>query len=80
VAPVYVQIILVRGKDERYNVASEAFAIQFLAIVIAPWLPTVRGPCATPVPVRFLLFLSLSILPSGALAADWQQPTPDELR
>jgi transglutaminase-like putative cysteine protease len=28
----------------------------------------------------FLLFLSLSILPSAALAADWQQPTPDELK
>ena len=27
-----------------------------------------------------LLFLSLSILPSTALAADWQQPTPDELK
>ena len=27
-----------------------------------------------------LLFLSLSILPSAALAADWQQPTPDELK
>jgi transglutaminase-like putative cysteine protease len=27
-----------------------------------------------------LLFLSLFILPSAALAADWQQPTPDELK
>jgi transglutaminase-like putative cysteine protease len=27
-----------------------------------------------------LLFLSLSILPTAALAADWQQPTPDELK
>src|ERR1700679_769613 len=26
------------------------------------------------------LFLSLSILPSSAAAADWQQPTPDELK
>ncbi len=52
------------------------FPVQSLLLVLPPF----EVPCATPVPALSLLFLSLSITPSTAFAADWQQPTPEELK
>jgi hypothetical protein len=67
-------------KAERYNVASKSFSLNFLFSLRSLVLTLFEVPVRRRSLLFSLLFLLLSITPSTAFAADWQQPTPEELK